>query len=467
MYYYLNENFILRGWKGLTCVLIRRPDNARKMLSEDEFSVLMLCDGVTPFDKDELWDRESAILGGLMSKGFVSESTERHPLKEDQVYRLYENRFVESIFWSVTGRCNYKCRHCYMDAPCGAMGEISTEEAFAIIDEAADCGVLKMDLTGGEPFVRRDFFELVDRINSNGISIETIYTNGRMLNGSVLDEFEKRGMKPHFSISFDGKDWHDWLRGVKGAEGYTLDALKLCKERGFTTDIEYTVHKGNIGAIRETVKLLSGYDVTCVRLGMMQNSPLWLKNAEGNEITTREYNDACLSYIPEYFEDGKPVNLYIAGLVSLHKDREEYEVLYERPDSSENLECHLCGEVRYSSYITPEGRLLPCMPMTASERQSEFPLIKDIGLKAALSDSEYMRYVDARVKDYLAKNAECAACRFKLRCGGGCRAVALINSNDFWGKDTDLCLFWHEGYADKLHEIIDRENEKFKACARD
>ena len=93
---------------------------------------------------------------------------EPQPIEKRQYYKYYHNRYVRSIFWSITGKCNYRCRHCFMDAPEGALGELSTQQAFDLIDQMAECGVLQVDITGGEPFVRKDFWQLVDRIRSMG-----------------------------------------------------------------------------------------------------------------------------------------------------------------------------------------------------------------------------------------------------------------------------------------------------------
>ena len=145
------------------------------------------------------------------------------------------------------------------------MGELSTEQALNLIDQMAACGVLSVDITGGEPFVRRDFWQLIDRILSYKMTIGMVYTNGWLLNESVLDEFEGRGLKPEISISFDGVGWHDWMRGIPGAEKAALQALKLCQKRGFSTNVEMCIHKGNQDLIAQTVEALRAVGVTRIK----------------------------------------------------------------------------------------------------------------------------------------------------------------------------------------------------------
>lgn len=217
----------------MTATLVKQPENKVIPLSEERFQALLLCDGETDLDKCELNEHLQSVLKQCESDGVIEICNDSYPLEPSQYYQYYHNRFVESVFWSITGRCNYRCRHCYMDAPDAALGELSTDEALDLIEQMADCGVLSVDITGGEPFVRKDIWQLIDRILSHKITIGTFYTNGWLLNETMLEEFEHRGIKPCISISFDGVGWHDWMRGVPGAEKAAIHALEICKKEVF------------------------------------------------------------------------------------------------------------------------------------------------------------------------------------------------------------------------------------------
>lgn len=462
MYYRLQHDYVLRGWEKMNTVLVKRPHNQVTALKPEEFNLLMLCDGETNFTELNLIEGEQTALTHYLEKGILKAYDTPVPLNEDQLYRFYPNRFVESIFWSITGRCNFRCRHCYMDAPEGILGELSHEEAISLIDQMAECGVLKVDITGGEPFVRKDFWELIDRLLSYRITIGQVYTNGWLLTEDVLDKFEQRNLKPSFSFSFDGLGWHNWMRGINGAEEATLKAIRLCKKRGFRMNVEMCIHKGNIPTLRETVNYLAEIGVPMMKLGSVTQTPLWQKNSEGNDMTFQEYQDSMLEYIPQFFADGMPMKLLIGAVVYLYKKSINYEVIAEKYDGTENcIDCHLCGATRYSCYITPEGRLLPCMPMTACEEQENFARFQDMGLRNGLSDSYYMKIVDNRVRDLLAANEKCNACPYKYKCGGGCRANALMSTGNLLGEDTDLCFLWENGYVDRIHKVADAAIAKY------
>lgn len=462
--YRLKSDYILRGWEKLSWALVKRPQNKMRKLTREQFEALLLCDGQTDLTDAAANGTLQKTLAECEAAGIVERSPQPAPLDPDQHYRYYHNRYVGMVFWSVTGKCNYRCRHCYMDAPGAALGELSTEEALALIDQMADCGVLRVDITGGEPFVRRDFWQLVDRIVAHKVAIGMVYTNGWLLSGSVLDAFESRGLRPEFSISFDGVGWHDWMRGIPGAEQAALRALHLCKARGFPTNVEMCLHRGNRGTLPQTVEALCAAGVGALKVGYVANTALWLHHSDGNAMTREEYLKAVIRYIPAYYKAGRPIELLFGSAIYLHRQG-DYKIIAERYDGTENCrDCYICGAARYACYITPEGRLLPCMPMTSSPAQGLglFPKVQDIGLRQGLSDSYYMRFVDNKVKDLLAANTECAACAHRYQCGGGCRANALMEGDhDLMGCDRNMCMLWKEGYVERIRKAADDAIAKY------
>ena len=467
MFYRLKSCYALRGWEGMAWVLIRRPENRRKVLTKEQFQVLTLCDGETEWDPALLDDTLQKALTECEKEGYIEPSTEARPLDDDQYYRYYHNRYVQGVFWSVTGKCNYRCRHCYVDGPSGALGELSTEQALNLIDQMAECGVLQVDLTGGELFVRKDLWQLIDRILSYKMTINQVYTNGWLVNDELLDKFEKRGLKPEVQISFDGVGWHDWMRGIPGAEQAALRALEVCSRRGFKTRVAMCVHKGNLHTVPQTIEALRAVGVDDLKISTVDMTDLWRCNSEGNEMDWLEYVDAMLPYISWYYQNGRPIKrLELGGVAELRQDA-PCRITARHYDGTEKcLDCYMCSITRRTCYITPEGRLLPCMPMASSREQEKFPLVQDIGLKQGLSSSSYMGFVNRRVKDLLAVNSECNACEYRYQCGGGCRATALIyGEHQLMGCDRNMCAFWKNGYEERTQKAVNEAEAKYGAAA--
>lgn len=462
MIYKLRANYMLRGWRKYSWKLVERPDNFIWDLSQDEFQILLLCDGETDLSENILTESMKKVLRQFQEECIIEPCTERQPLKKEQYYKFFDNRYIDTILWSITGKCNYRCRHCFMDAPDAMLGELSTEEAFDLIDQMAECGVLRVDITGGEPFVRADFWQLIDHIISRGIVVNAIYTNGWLVDNKVLDEFERRGLKPRFSISFDGIKWHDWMRGIPGAEQAALNALQLCAKRNFITDVEMCMHRGNLYTLPQTIRVLHSVGVRGLKVAKVSASTLWSKHSEGNELSEKEYIESMIQYIPQFYKAGCPIELTITNVIKLHRDG-TYEVIAERYDGTETcLDRYLCSAARWTCYLTPQGRLLPCLPMTSSPTQELFPKVQDIGLKQGLTDSFYMQFIDSRVKNLLAVNPECACCKHRYQCGGGCRANALVEGDcELMGCDRTMCMLWKEGYVDRIRKAADEAIVKY------
>lgn len=448
-------------------VLIKRPENSVQVLSKESFQTLLLCDGETELSLAVLDAAMEEELKKYQAKDVIESCERPKPLEAEQYYRYYDNRYIRRVFWSVTGRCNFRCRHCYMDAPDAALGELTTEQALALIDQMADCGVLQVDITGGEPLVRKDLWQLIDHILSYKMTIKQIYTNGWLVNEHILDEFEKRGLKPEFAISFDGIGWHDWMRGVSGAEEAALRAIKLCRDRGFHVSIGMCIHRGNVHTLPQTVEVLHKLGVTEIATANVDRTSLWQAHSNGNEMTWPQYMEAMIPYIEWYYKAGRPIEgLELGGIAKLYHNQPG-ELRMRSYDGTENcLDCYLCAPTRWSCYITPEGRLLPCMPMTASPEQNKFPRVQDIGLKQGLSDSMYMQFVNGRIRDLFAANAECNGCKYRFKCGGGCRATALMCDHNLMGCDREMCTLWKNGYEERIMNAIEEAEKKYGAAIK-
>lgn len=467
MIYKLSEPYSLRGWKGLPMVLLERQNHGFFVLSRLAFDTLMLCDGETE-TKNLMTDEMNDIISRFVQKHVIIKVDHDQPITEEQKYKYYQNHYIRSVYWSITGKCNCKCRHCFVDAPNGKFGELSTEEAIDIIDQMAACGVSRVDLSGGEPFVRNDIWCLIDRMIERNIEIGQVYTNGCLIDEYTLDQFERRLLHPRFVISFDGLGWHNWLRRKEKAEYEAINAIRLLIRRGYHVGVTMCVHKGNIGDLKKNIEYLTNLGVPFVNVSGITSTPLWSENCEGNILSDEQYYDAMLQYIPEYFNSKVNAKVHLSGVIDLYPepvDGKRYALQYETNEPAANCdECYVCDVARWNCYITPEGRLVPCMPMTWHEEQNQFPLISEIGFGKGLNDSAYMGFISKKVSDLIAKNDECQNCQYLKKCKGGCRASAL-DAGDLMGPDRSSCYIWKEGYPERIKKIA--EDAVAKYCQKE
>ena len=174
-YSMLSSQYKLRGWADDPYTLVH--DGEMMKLSKDEFDTLLLCDGITDIEK--LQDQKTIdTLLLFRKKGIVCFSQIPEEIDREQRYFLYDNPYICDVNWTITGRCNFRCRHCELNTPDAAMNEMTHEEAVRVINRIAECGVQRLQLAGGDPFVREDFWSLVDYALKKGIKVSKIYTNG-------------------------------------------------------------------------------------------------------------------------------------------------------------------------------------------------------------------------------------------------------------------------------------------------
>ena len=179
--YRLKRPWALRGWDKLPYALVDADAKRTLFVSRPEFEALALCDGSVDTDWGFVAPATRDLVRKIAERDFVEPCADGASVEDWQRYRTYDCRYVKMAHWSVTGRCNYRCKHCYMSAPDAKYGELSHETCMRVIDELADCGVYRMSITGGEPLVRADFWELVDHMLERGMRIMVIYSNGALV----------------------------------------------------------------------------------------------------------------------------------------------------------------------------------------------------------------------------------------------------------------------------------------------
>ena len=464
MFYKLHDKLLLRGWQKLPYALLEQGQHRPVFISYREMEALKLCNGLIdtslPIIPQEIRD----VLPKLEKNGLIIPCERGDIIRPEQEYKLYPARYIRTAHWSITGHCNYRCKHCYMSAPDAKFGELSHEQIMSIVQQLIDCGIMEVSLTGGEPLVRKDFLEIVDALLAGGIAITTIYSNGKLVTDKLLDQLAERGIHPEFNMSYDGVEgWHDWLRGIPNAGKIAEEAFLRCKKKGFPTGAEMCIHNGNKHLLRQTINRLAELGCRSIKTTPISNVGAWKAGGYGEAITLDELYRIYLDYIPHYYEDGMPLSLQLGGFFSASPlDPEIYDIPSIKNCQNPDKTC-VCGHARMVMYISAEGRALPCMALSGMDIQSEFPLIPEIGVAQCITDSRYMSLIDTRATEVLKHNPECATCEHALRCLGGCRASALESTpDDILGIDRAACAIFKDGWIEKIKQKMHDVNPELR-----
>lgn len=165
------------------------------------------------------------------------------------------------VIWNLIRRCNLACKHCYtVSADINFKGELTTAEAHAVLNDLQAFHVPALILSGGEPLMRPDIFELSRRAKELGI-YTGLSTNGTLINESNIDEIADVGYD-YVGISIDGLEaTHDSIRQRKGAFRESMHAVKLCKEKGIKVGLRFTLTRENYQQLGDILALIDEHDI--------------------------------------------------------------------------------------------------------------------------------------------------------------------------------------------------------------
>lgn len=453
MYYILNGSVALRSWRMVPYAYYFRYDRTAKGLKRDEFERLCLCDGLHDIPEDELTKKlaERRMIFPV-EKGQAALTEWQKPLNCD-------NRYMPSMNWMITGRCNYNCLHCFNakdNAP--LQSEWSLEEANKLLDEAQKCGINGFTVTGGEPMAHKHFFEILRGIYDRGMYVFELNTNGFYINQAALDEMKEIGCNPLIKISFDGIGYHDWMRNHKGAEKDTIRAIRLCIENGFRVKVQMNINRKNRDSILSTLERLDEMGVDRTRMICTTESTRWAGNAAGQSFTVPEYYDTCLEVLGNYINGKHRMSVDCWQFLDLEPRSKTYTLTPLRGCLDHYRESRpLCQGNRGMIAVGASGAVYPCMQMSGwmEAHQYFYGNVKEQGLQSVLQSGAYLDEVCATIGDMLRVNEKCAQCTHLMDCRGGCRAIALLTSDgNMMAADPWKCFFFEHGYPEKCEKAL-------------
>ena len=361
MKYILNENIALRSWRLVPFAYYIKGVRRAQKLSAGDFLLLLSCDGKTEQDPEQDCIRRFSELG------LIRPAKSGETLSDWQKARFCDNRYMPGVNWSITGKCNYNCKHCFMARDNEKMmKEFSWEEMLAALDEFDKCGIQTIELTGGEPMLHPHFMDLVREISRRGMDIDVILTNGAFLTPEILREIKALGFNPLFKISFDGLTHHDWMRGVEGAEQKTLEAIDMCVAEGARTGVQICIHKYNLDTLFDTVKLIAEKGVKWIRVIRTSESPRWAENAPDASLGIEEYYDVSIDILTRYAKTGLKAELILWQFADYYPSCSGYRFVPVdcSGDRERDMRRPTCVGARGSMAISSEGQVSPCNQMS-------------------------------------------------------------------------------------------------------
>lgn len=358
------------------------------------------------------------------------------------------------IFWETTAGCNLACIHCRRVTVADRLlpQDLSTSEAFNLIDQIAAFARPILVLSGGEPLLRPDIFDISRRAADAGL-IVALATNGTLIDSAMAREIKTAGIR-RVSISFDGADaaTHDFFRGA-GAFDRASAGIEHLRQVGVPYQINTTVAQHNVNQMPETLAMAKRLGATALHLFLLVPVGCGMEIADDQQITPQEYEDVLnWLYDTEMSEAAGGLELkatcaphYFRIVRQRQAEERRKGIVRERPKSHVR-QGHTGGDGRDGHplhtmtkgclagtgvcFISHRGEVFPCgyLPLEAGNirRQPFREIWEDSPLFAELRNPDLL-------------TGKCGVCEFKYVCGG-CRARAYGMTGSYLGEEP-FCTY--------------------------
>lgn len=350
------------------------------------------------------------------------------------MYNIFAMEFAPKwIAWEITRRCNLTCIHCRSSSEMETKShpDFSTEEAFRIIDDISSYAKPVIVLSGGEPLMRKDVFDIAKHGTEKGIRM-CLATNGTLVTDDICKRIKESGIRI-VSLSLDGsvEDVHDNFRNEKGAFKGAIRAAEFFRRHGIEFIINSSFTKRNQEEIPKVYKLAKELGATAWYMFMIV--PTGRGEDIINELISKEDYENILEWHCQMEKDEKDILVRPTCAphyyrIVLQKSKEEGEKFERRTLKFSTGGSKGCIAGQLICLINVDGDVLPCsyFPMSAGN-------IRNQSFKDIWENSELFK----DMRDFKKYRGRCGSCEFVNVCGG-CRARAYAIYGDYL-EEEPLC----------------------------
>ena len=339
---------------------------------------------------------------------------------------------VRMIAWEVTRSCNLNCKHCRAASHLGPYpGELSTRDGLRLIDDIAAASQPVIILTGGEPLLRPDIFEIAAYGTGKGLRM-VMATNGTLVDEAVARKMIESGIQ-RVSISIDGKDAksHDDFRNEPGAFDGALSGIEAMKSAGMEFQINTTITTANLHQIKDIHDLALKIGAAAHHIFLLVPTGRG-KDLALQAITAVDYEET----LKWFHQESMTCEIQLKATCAPHY----FRIMHQNKPKGEKPVRKTGGYFHESTrgclggisfcFISHVGQVQPCGYLEldcGNVQKQSFGEIWDT--------SE----VFCNLRDYGKYGGKCGRCQFISVCGG-CRARAYEATGDYLAEEP-LCLY--------------------------
>lgn len=344
------------------------------------------------------------------------------------------------VIWNLLRRCNLTCKHCYATSADSVFrDELDTPAALQVIDDLAEAGVKVLILSGGEPLLRDDLFQLSAHARAHGMFV-ALSSNGTLIDENNIEQVSAADFD-YVGISIDGlQDTHDSFRQLKGSFARSLKAMRLCRERGIRVGMRTTLTRDNHQQLPELLALMRDLDVQKFYLSHLNYSGRG-KRSRGLDAHLQMSREAMALLFDRAWEDiaqGRD-----SDFVSGNNDADAILLLHwtrrQLPDRYPQLEQMLRAWGGNAS-----GSGIANIDNTGEVHPDTYWWQHSVGnVRRTPFRTLWLEQPDALLRQLRqhprAVTGRCASCRWLDICNGNTRTRAWA-AGDLWGQDPGCHL---------------------------
>ncbi|HET7383867.1 MAG TPA: heme d1 biosynthesis radical SAM protein NirJ [Pseudolabrys sp.] len=345
------------------------------------------------------------------------------------------------VIWNLIRRCNLTCKHCYsisgdVDFP----GELSTAEIIRVMEELKAFRVPVLILSGGEPLMRSDIFEISAAAKAMRFYVG-LSTNGTLIDATLADRIHDTGYD-YVGISLDGIGAaHDRFRRKQGAYDAALGSLRLLRDRGVKVGVRFTMTNDNAAELPAMLDLVEGENFPKFYLSHLVYAGRGNKNRGGDASwqATRDAMDMVIERAWRWAREGREMEV-----VTGNNDADAVYLLHwakrEAPHAVPFLRAKLAQWGGNSSGVNIANidNLGNVHPDTMWWHYN-LGNVKERPFSAIWTDlsDPIMAGLKRRPR---AIGGRCAVCAYFDICGGNTRVRAMRITGDPWAEDPGCYL---------------------------
>jgi heme b synthase len=334
------------------------------------------------------------------------------------------------IAWEITRRCNLRCVHCRSSSEMEVKEhpDFPIEEAYRIIDDISSYAKPVIVLSGGEPLLRKDVFDIAKYGTEKGLRM-CLATNGSLVNDDIAAKIKNVGIRM-VSLSLDGStaEVHDNFRNQKGAFEGVMNATRLFKKHGVEFLINSSFTKRNQEEIPKVYKLAKELGATAWYMFMIV--PTGRGEDIMSELISKEDYEELLDWHYEMEKD--EMDMLVRPTCAPHYYRVVLQKKKEKGDKFERRTLKFstggskgCLAGQLICLIDVDGNVLPCsyFPKSAGN-------IREKSFKEIWENSELFK----DMRNFKGYKGRCGSCEYINVCGG-CRARAYAVKGDYMEEE--------------------------------